>query len=178
MSKLPKSDLDCYWSATGRTESTRVNPFTWPLNPAPDMSQNQNGISSPFSSLNFFYWIDTQTLPAATGARTIPGLPPRKRNRNGRRKMGNNIDHACLLARDLGTHWPASAQSEWTVRWINPGQAAAYNKSDQSRDKIFFVLSFGGGHGEKNVQTYRKLQMLRLHSLLYTVGHPLSRMFC
>ena len=35
MSKLPKIDLDCYWSATGRAESTRVNPFTRPLNPAP-----------------------------------------------------------------------------------------------------------------------------------------------
>ena len=36
MSKLPKSDLDCYWSAAGRAESTRINPFTWPLNPAPE----------------------------------------------------------------------------------------------------------------------------------------------
>ena len=35
MSKLPKSDLDCYWSATGRAESTRVNPSARPLNCAP-----------------------------------------------------------------------------------------------------------------------------------------------
>ena len=35
MSKLPKSDLDCYWSATGRAESTHVNPSARPLNPAP-----------------------------------------------------------------------------------------------------------------------------------------------
>ena len=35
MSKLPKIDLDCYLSGTGRAESTRVNPFTRPLNPAP-----------------------------------------------------------------------------------------------------------------------------------------------
>ena len=36
MSKLPKNDLDCYWSATGRAESTCVNPFTRPLNWAPE----------------------------------------------------------------------------------------------------------------------------------------------
>ena len=33
MSKLPKIDLGCYWYATGRAESARVNPFTRPLNP-------------------------------------------------------------------------------------------------------------------------------------------------
>ena len=37
MSKLPKTDLDCYWSATGRAESMRVNPFTRPLNHTPGL---------------------------------------------------------------------------------------------------------------------------------------------
>ena len=40
MSKLSKIDLDWYWSATGRAESTHVNPFMQLLNPAPGAGFN------------------------------------------------------------------------------------------------------------------------------------------
>ena len=69
MSKIPKIDLDCYWSGTGRAESTRVNPFTRPLNPAPALLHSKTLISGIIILTTllfiFSYWRDSTRSQAS-----------------------------------------------------------------------------------------------------------------